>query len=285
MNYRYKYIRFPDGKTKAVTFSYDDGCDSDIKMAQTLTSYGLKGTFNLNSFEMRKGGALTPEKVKSLILDKGHEVAVHGAWHRAQGSLRPIEGIKDILDCRLELEGLFGRIIRGMAYPDFGIRKFLNGSSYEMIKNYLTELDIAYSRTLGEDNNRFELPSDWHVWTPTAHHDNPELMNYIDEFLNIKFEELRSDFDSRLLYIWGHSYEFERKNNWERLTQICEKISGKDDIWYATNIEIYDYVNAFRSLRYSADGNIIYNPTLYKIWLSADTEVYSIDSGETLKLS
>lgn len=284
MNYRYKYLRFPGGKAKAITLSYDDGCDSDIKMAKTLTSYGLKGTFNLNSFEMRKGGALTPEKVKTLILDNGHEVAVHGAWHRAEGSLRPIEGIKDVLDCRLELENLFGIIIRGMAYPDFGIRKFFNGSSYEMIKNYLSELDISYSRALGEENKNFELPADWYSWMPTAHHDHPKLFKYIDEFFNIKFEGLRSDYDSRLLYIWGHSYEFENNKNWERLTEICKKISGKDDIWYATNIEIYDYVNAFRSLNYSADGNIIHNPTLFEIWFTLDTEMYSIKPGETLNL-
>ena len=61
-------------------------------------------------------------------------------------------------------------------------------------------------------------------------------------------------------------------------------LSGKDDVWYATNIEIYNYVNAYHSLVYSADGNIIYNPTLYKIWFNIDGTPYTIGAGETIKI-
>jgi len=37
------------------------------------------------------------------------------------------------------------------------------------------------------------------------------------------------------------------------------------DFWYATNMEIYEYVQAYKSLVYSADGKIVYNPTLLDI--------------------
>ena len=40
---------FPGGKTKAVTFSYDDGIVSDKKLVKILNEYGMKGTFNVNS--------------------------------------------------------------------------------------------------------------------------------------------------------------------------------------------------------------------------------------------
>lgn len=43
------YMRFPSGKYKAVTFSYDDGFCTDIRLAPTLDKYGLKGTFNINN--------------------------------------------------------------------------------------------------------------------------------------------------------------------------------------------------------------------------------------------
>ena len=46
---RYRFLRFPEGKFKAVTFSYDDGCRADIKLSEMLCKYGLWGTFNLNS--------------------------------------------------------------------------------------------------------------------------------------------------------------------------------------------------------------------------------------------
>ena len=88
------------------------------------------------------------------------------------------------LSAEPSLSRMFGMIIRGMAYPDSGITRFENGADYADIKHYLKDLGIVYSRTLGGDNDSFALPTDWHAWMPTAHHTNPELFSYIDEFLN-----------------------------------------------------------------------------------------------------
>lgn len=89
----------------------------------------------------------------------------------------------------------------------------------------------------------------------------------------------------RLFYLWGHSYEFASEEGWEFLNKICKRLSGKENIWYATNIEIYNYVNAYNSLIYSADGKTVYNPTLLKIWFDVDGVLYSIESGETIHLN
>ena len=40
------FLRYPDGKSKAVTFSYDDGHTSDKRLAEIFDKYGIKGTFN-----------------------------------------------------------------------------------------------------------------------------------------------------------------------------------------------------------------------------------------------
>ena len=152
--------------------------------------------------------------------------------------------------------------------------------------------DIAYARALDGDNDKFELPTDWHAWMPSAHHTNPEILRYVDAFLAIElnnpyYQNGRDPANRypRLLYIWGHSYEFDRNNNWELLDTICETLENKEDIWYATNIEIYDYVQAYQSLCYSADGTIIHNPTATTIWLERDAKPYKIEPGETLKFS
>ena len=74
-------------------------------------------------------------------------------------------------------------------------------------------------------------------------------------------------------------------DNWEHLEDICKKLSEKEDVWYATNIEIYDYVNAYYSLIHSADGNVIFNPTIYDIWIEIDRKTYCVKSAETLIIS
>lgn len=284
---RYTFMRFPEGKAKCVTLSYDDSRKSDIRFSDLLQKYGLKCTFNINGEKFRNTAYLTNDEIKNYIIDRGHEIAVHGYYHRASGHLRAIEGIRDVLDNRIELEQTFGMIVRGMAYPDSGINYFKNPDySYEKVKNYLTELDVAYARNTRPDGNEFKMPTDWHDWHPTAHHDHAKIFEFIDEFLNIDVSEdvYIAARKSRLFYLWGHSFEFDSKNNWEHGEEVLKRLSGHKDVWYATNIEIYDYVQAFNSLVYSADGTQIYNPTLKTIWLDIDKKVYSIKSGETLKL-
>ena len=283
---RYRFLRYPEGKFKAFTLSYDDGVKQDKRLVEILDKYGIKCTFNINSSRLGAGESnLSVDDIKSNILKKGHEVAVHGASHKAPGISSPIDGITDVLECRKTLEKEFGGIIRGMAYPDSGIRNYHNNSSYEIVKNYLTYLGIVYARTLGGDNNLFHLPEDWHSWMPTAHHNNPQIFEFIEQFNKINENELYSASRfPRLFYLWGHSYEFDNNKNWDRIEKICQEISGKEDIWYATNIEIYNYVTAYNSLIASADGNTIYNPTLYKIWFDVDGRLYSIESGETINI-
>ena len=276
------FLRFPGGRSRALTFSYDDAPREDLRLAEIFDRYGVKATFNLNSANIGKEGRLTAEEIRTRLLGKGHEIAVHGAHHRAPGKLRPVEGIRDVLDCRLGLEREFGIIVRGMAYPNAGIRHMSPGVSYEKIRQYLTELDIAYSRTLAGDNDSFFLPEDWYAWTPSAHHDNPAIFDYIDRFLALTPETRRGDNGMpRLFYIWGHSFEFSMHDNWNRMEEICARLSGNDDIWYATNMEICSYVNAYTSLVWSADGNMVYNPTLRDVYLQIDDRPFCVRSGET----
>ena len=282
---RYRFMRFPDGKPKAVTLSYDDGCRADIRFSQTITEHGLRATFNICSGHIGGPNNLSAEEIREHIINKGHEIAVHGEYHRASGCQKTIDGIKDVLNCRLGLEKTFGGIIRGMAYPDSGITGMHNGTTYESIKHYLTDLGIVYSRTLGGDNTSFMLPADWHAWMPSVKHTNSNVMDYIDQFVSINLDGAYcASRYPRLFYMWGHSFEFDNDNNWELLDNICQKLSGHDDVWYAANIQIYDYVKAYDSLVFSADESTVYNPTLLKVWFDVDGKLYCVGSGETLHI-
>ncbi len=289
MEYSYRFMRFPSGKPKAVTFSYDDCTKFDKPFVEILNKYGIKCTFNIPSAWIEEPSEdakhLTADEIKTLLYDSGHEIAVHCAHHRAPGQFRPIEIIKDVLENRLALEKITGGIVRGMAYPNSGITKMENGLSYDNIRSYLTYLDIAYSRTLAGDNDSFAMPNDWHAWMPTAHHANPKVFDYIEKFIAFDPSKVYlSSRSPRLFYLWGHSYEFDHANNWDRLEKICEMLGGNDDMWYATNIEIYDYTMAYNSLVYSADASKVYNPTLKEIWFEINKKIYSVKSGEILDL-
>ncbi len=285
---QYRFLRFPEGKVKAVTLSYDDGVRQDIRFSKILNAHGLKCTFNLNSAFITDGSThyLSYGEVREHLRDKGHEIAIHGERHRAPGMQRTLDGIRDVLNCRIKLENEMGTVIRGMAYPDSGIKMSTHGAaSYDKIRSYLSDLGVAYSRTLGGDNDAFELPYDPYAWMPTAHHNNPKIFEYIEKFNAINEDSLYiSRKTAKLFYIWGHSYEFDRNDNWDRIEKIAEALGGRSDTWYATNIEIHDYIEAYKSLIFSADERIVYNPTLTKVWFWMDNRMYSVGSGETVKL-
>ena len=58
---KYQFMRFPGGKAKAVTFSYDDGFRSDLRLLETMGRYGIKGTFNIT------GGILKAQPGESFL--------------------------------------------------------------------------------------------------------------------------------------------------------------------------------------------------------------------------
>ena len=287
--HEYRFLRFPGGKPKAVTFSYDDGPKFDLRLAEIFDRYGMKATFNLAAVALdaeRSDWHMTAKEVQEHILAKGHEIAVHGEHHLAPGKLRPVDGIREFLNCRIRLEQTFGRIIRGAAYPNSGIRQMDTGNSYEKVRSYLADLDFAYARTLAGDNDAFRLPEDFLAWMPSAHHDNPAVFSYIEKFKNAGYgPDVYGDSRyPRLLYIWGHSFEFENNGNWDRIEKICQALAGMEDTYYATNIEICDYITAQRALILSQDQKTIFNPSAISVWISSDGSAIEIKSGESVRL-
>ena len=88
----------------------------------------------------------------------------------------------------------------------------------------------------------------------------------------------------KLFYLWGHSYEFDNDDNWDVIERFAEKIGNRDDIWYATNGQIYDYVQAYQKLQFSAEGTFVYNPSTIDVYICYFGRKYKIPSGETVDL-
>lgn len=287
---KYIFLRYPEGKFKAVTVSYDDGQYHDVRLAQTLDKYGLKGTFNLCSKRIGQQSPsrrLTAEEVREHLLGKGHEVAVHGEDHISPVLSRPTKAIQDVLNCRLALEQTFGIMVRGMAYPDVALRNFQNGATAENICAYLQDLGIVYARNIvpNEEPLTYSLPTDWLAWNATVHHNHPKATAYAKEFVALDQDKLyRAKRWPKVFMLWGHSFEFDREGNWELLDQLCQILGGKGDTWYATCMEIYEYVKAYDALVFSADSTRVYNPTLHTVWFDVDGRLYHVAPGQTVTI-
>ena len=144
------------------------------------------------------------------------------------------------------------------------------------IINAMRSGGMEYSRTVNSTNS-FNIPKDFMVWNPTCHH-NADLLGLLEKFHSISW------IDIPLFYIWGHSYEFDRDNNWDKIEEFCEKASGHEDVWYATNIELVDYINALKQIRFSWNRRLAYNPTVTDVWVQVGSEAIKIGAGETVDL-
>jgi peptidoglycan/xylan/chitin deacetylase (PgdA/CDA1 family) len=268
------FLRYPDFKRKAVTLSYDDGTISDIKLIKILDEFGLKGTFNFTPNFINNWAKNAPNlDAVEFYKNCGHEIACHGEKHYSLSDVNVVSMVKDVLFGKEKLEEIFGQIISGMAYA--------NGTYNKDAVDIVKKCGFHYSRTTDSTEN-FYLPEDWLLMHPTCKHTNPKLMELAKKFVEEKDSPWFWSNKPMLFTVWGHAYEFDNDNNWEVIQEFCKYTGGRKDVWYATNIQICDYVRAFHRLEYSADGNIIYNPTDKDIYLHYYNKELKVPKGQTV---
>ncbi|WP_242856623.1 polysaccharide deacetylase family protein [Butyrivibrio sp. AE2032] len=268
------YIAFPEGKHKVLTLSYDDGKMPDKRLLDILNEYGIKGTFNINyglennPFTYPYEERIPMSKIKELY--KGHEIASHSFTHPTIARCPKEQMAMQILEDRRGLEEVVGYPVRGFAYP--------NGSFSDDVVDALKSCGMAYARTI-RSTHSFDLPTDPFRWDPTCHHTESCLEDLCDGFVDFYKTQYLKCF-----YVWGHSYEFEKENNWDIIENFSKKIGNKSDIWYATNIEIIDYLDAYNRVQVSVNGDFAYNPNACSIWIEVDKKSIELKSGQITEL-
>ena len=259
--------RYPNFLTKAITLSYDDGRSFDRKMIKILNEYGIKCTFNLFSGSIgRNQQFVSSDEIEELYA--GHEVAAHSLTHPHLQTLDIAGIVYQIMKDRENLENFVKRPVRGFAYP------FSLCEKSGMI-DAISACGVKYARTT-VSNYSFDLQYDLLRFKPTCHQADSRLPELAEKFFapdDPKRVKLK------LFYIWGHSYEYE--NNWEKLDNMCKLIGNHNDVWYATNIEIFDYLSAFDQIEHSANGKYIHNPTAKDLYAVVDGKEIVIESGKS----
>ena len=271
---------FPEGKTKALVLSYDDGPVQDRRLIELLDRYGLKGTFHLNSGLLGNDGHVLPEEVRMLYA--GHEVSVHTVNHPGLTQLTESEIVREVVADREALERLTGKLVRGMSYPF--------GDHDQFVIDSLRGTGIEYARTV-EDSYGFAIPDEFLAWHPTIHQfgkayyedstperDARELARFfriVDDFLTTE--------EVPLLYVWAHSWEFDGGDDrWRQAEQFFKTIREHGGICSLTHIGLVDYIKAFRGVKYPADKSMATNLHAMPVFLSIEGSACRIGAGETM---
>ena len=182
--------------------------------------------------------------------------------------LPTIQIIEEVLKDKQTLETLVGYPVRGISVPF--------GKYNQEVLNTLETCGIEYNRTVIRTYN-FMAPESFLEWHPT-HHLREFDQKLFDDFFSNPFDEMK------ILYLWGHSYEFEDLNLWDDLEKSCSYLGNRNDVWYATNIQIKDYLTALKQLVVSTDGTMFYNPSAIDVWISVNNNKVCVPAGQMKKI-
>ena len=139
-------------------------------------------------------------------------------------------------------------------------------------------LNGGLPRPVVGDTHDFAMPHDFMTWKATCHHTH----NLLED--GKRFVELYKTQYLYMMYVWGHSFEFRTEEDWALMEQFCQLAGGREDTWYATNIEIVDYMADAARLQYTAAGDKVCNPNAQSIWVEVDGRHYEIPAGKTVAL-
>ncbi len=186
---------------------WDDGCCTDIRLAELFRKYNAKATFNIypgkhgerrlpaswvtpeysgwshNGF---RGGKLSVHELTKVY--SGFQVASHCMFHESANVTGEIEFVQSALDARHFLEDLFQQECRGFAWPF--------GHTAVSVADALLRAGFLYGRTTEYTDN-------------VDAYTHPMLLKSSCHFQSGDFYRLFAEAKAanRSFYFWGHSYE------------------------------------------------------------------------------
>lgn len=230
---------------KYFTLSFDDGITQDLEIIKILKKHNVTCcTFNINTglyganWEWVGRDALkmpevthlrfTEEELRTGIYN-GYDVEVHTLTHPSLSSYDRNKGRlqKEVQNDAENIYNLTGIMPVGMAWPG-GDGQYTE----KTIQNVLELTTIRFARGTTSTYS-FALPEYFLQWQPTCSITDGSVMTLAERFVEAECTE------NMLFYVWGHGYELEAYNLYDRLDTLIGKMKEADDIVLVTNAEFY----------------------------------------------
>jgi peptidoglycan/xylan/chitin deacetylase (PgdA/CDA1 family) len=228
-----------------VTTSWDDGHKLDLKLAELLKKYDLRGTFYVapKNREFPKEDLLSDFQLRKLSRD--FEIGAHTMTHPRLGKISAAEADKEIRESKEYLEKLLEKPVKSFCYPG-GSYSFLNKRQVKQQGFRLARTVNRLALDIGE--NPYELPTTLHAYSHRS--DIPDIARIAgynpkktwEYYKNwetlgmLLFDKAKEE--GGVFHLWGHSWEIEKCRYWERLEKLFAHISGYMDVDYVTNGEL-----------------------------------------------
>lgn len=233
-------------KEKIITTSWDDGNPLDLKIADLLKKYGLKGTFYIPKINSNYP-VMNDKEILSLSTD--FEIGGHTLNHINLNGI-PYEKMKmEISACRNWIYEITGIIPKSFCYPQGRFDK----NAIEIVK----KAGFNYGRTVGlfkiKINNYFTASTTLQLMEHSNYvyfknlikrknftglinlfqmYNNSDLISLTNYFLN------QIELKGGIFHIWGHSWEIEEFNLWNKAEIVFDQLSQRKNFKFLNNGEL-----------------------------------------------
>ncbi len=226
-----------------VTTSWDDGHALDLRLAALLKKYGIKGTFYIAPKNREIDPAERLNAAQIVELAAGFEIGAHTITHPRLTDISDVAARKEIEESKAYLECILKKDVNSFCYPagDYDKRHMA----------YVREAGFTYARTvacfsLDGGKDKFAAPTTVHAyrhWSRAL-----PILKYVGvtRFINCYlnwdalaialFDKVRAQ--GGVFHLWGHSWEIEKNNGWQRLEKVLQHIAHRPDVRYCANSEL-----------------------------------------------
>jgi peptidoglycan/xylan/chitin deacetylase (PgdA/CDA1 family) len=224
-----------------VTTSWDDGVTHDLKLAEMLDKYKLKGTFYIS----RVAAHNLLQESEIATLDKRFEISAHTMNHPDLTGISLQQADMEIKNSKGYLEDLLGHRVIMFCYP-FGR---YNSAVKQLVKSHgFTAARTCIPGGLNPPKDAFQ----WHI-SLFASNGSPLMALKIWWQARLWRVCGLLDWESRakllfdlalqkggVYHMYGHSGDFEVKNEWDKLERVLNYISNREKTRYMTNGEVFE---------------------------------------------
>ncbi|MBU0766661.1 polysaccharide deacetylase family protein [Patescibacteria group bacterium] len=239
------------------TTSWDDGRKDDMRLAELLDKYSVKGTFYVSPPSTHEKHALTNEEIKS-ISDR-HEIGAHTMTHPKLTRLEPQEAQREIEESKRWIESITKKPCHSFCYP--------YGDENPQIRSLVANAGFSGARTVEQllfsANDPFGSPTTLQVYPFPLRKKFTRWWHPIDICARLRIFaprmiELRlspssclswlslakalftyaQKTDQPFFHLWGHSWEIEKYGMWDNLEKFLKFVSENENVEHSTNHEL-----------------------------------------------
>jgi peptidoglycan/xylan/chitin deacetylase (PgdA/CDA1 family) len=232
------------------TISVDDGHVTDLRTAELLARYGLKGTFYVSPKNPERA-VMSKEDIRQI--NRYFEIGSHGVNHRVLTGLADDELRNEVYGGKKWLEDVLGGPVMSFCYP--------RGKHDSRVARIVKEASFAGART--SMLNVIDAPSDpfrWGVTTQAYSHSTGVQVRHA--LLEANFTGLghfvlaahmASDWEQNLFrlidriaerghgiaHLFLHSWEVDELRQWDKLDRVLAAVSSRKEFAPCTNGELF----------------------------------------------